>query len=92
MSLAQIQQMFDEDLDYVICKDHKTSSTYGSLAKWFPQGMLLALKAYIALPRPEHCGLFLVPPNAMTEKVITKSENCSSSISYKELLNFQFEN
>jgi hypothetical protein len=36
MNLSQVNQMFENGVDFLICDEHKTSKTYGALAKWLP--------------------------------------------------------
>ena len=47
-------------LEYLLCKEHKTSKTYGDLVKYLTPGLLEALIVYNKLPKP-NSKYFLVP-------------------------------
>ena len=40
-----------EGKDYVVCALHKTTRTYGHLAKWLAPGTVEAVRCYLGLPR-----------------------------------------
>ena len=61
MTLAQVDKMFDEGKDFLVCSKHKTSRTYGSLAKWLSPGVRAAFDIYRKLPRDPAVKTFLVP-------------------------------
>jgi hypothetical protein len=61
------KEQINKGLDYFCCQVHKTSNTYGSLAKWIAPGTLEAIKVYMDLPcRPGVQTLF-VPVNESTD-------------------------
>jgi len=47
--------------DHLVCSDHKTAQTYGSIAKLLTSGLFLAFLCYSRLHRPGGCETFLVP-------------------------------
>lgn len=49
------------NLDFLLCHDHKTSNTYGSLAKWIAEGTAEAIRIYLSLPCRPEVKTFLVP-------------------------------
>lgn len=51
----------DDKLDYIVCTQHKTSKTYGDLAKWLSPGLVEAIKCYMSLPRHDCDGNLLLP-------------------------------
>jgi len=55
--------------DFLVCSEHKTASTYGSIAKYLSPGLRKAFEVYASLWRPEGFKYFFVPANAGTEKV-----------------------
>jgi hypothetical protein len=69
MTLEQVRAMFGEGHDWLACMEHKTSRTYGTLAKWLSPGACAALECYIKLPRPEGVASFLVPALDSTDRV-----------------------
>jgi len=69
MSGAQVDKMITDGIDYLVCTEHKTSRTYGSLAKWLTPGVLEAVKIYRQLPRRPHVATFLVPASEGTARV-----------------------
>jgi hypothetical protein len=68
-SLAEVDRMLAEGRDYLVCPEHKTSRTYGSLAKWLTPGVLQAVKVYRELPRRPGVKTFLVPACEGTDTV-----------------------
>jgi len=69
MSLSEVDLMLEEGMDWLLCPEHKTSKTYGSLAKWLSRGARKAVEVYRALPRRPEVATFLVPAFAGTTKV-----------------------
>jgi hypothetical protein len=59
----------DEGQDYIKCRQHKTSKTYGDIVKYLSPGLVQALQLYRSLPRPEGCKYLLVPVHACAETV-----------------------
>ena len=51
---------------WLVCKNHKNSHLYGSLAKHLEPGALELLRCYMRLPRDARCKLLIVPPRAGT--------------------------
>lgn len=51
MKLSTVQAALDEGRDWLLCSTHKTSRTYGDLAKWIAPGVQEALRCYMSLPR-----------------------------------------
>ena len=51
----------DAGRDVIVCAEHKTFRRYGELAKYLSLGLVEALKAYTALPRPAVDGYFFLP-------------------------------
>lgn len=47
-----VRSQLSNGYDYLICKEHKTVSTYGRLAKWLAPGSITAIETYMALPTP----------------------------------------
>ena len=54
--------------DYLVCEEHKTSSTYGCLSKWLAPGTVDAVSCYLSLPRAHESVQFLLPARAATTK------------------------
>ena len=69
LSFEHIKEQFDKCLDFIVCSVHKTSSTYGDLAKWFAPGSIIAALRYMELPRRAHVVTFLCPAFASTRRV-----------------------
>ena len=69
MKGEDVDKMFSEGKDFLICPHHKTSSTYGSLAKWLSPGVRAAFELYRQLPRRPGVDTFLVPASEATTKV-----------------------
>jgi hypothetical protein len=46
------------DARALVCGKHKTAKFYGSIAKWIPPGVRMALLVYINLPCKESKKLF----------------------------------
>jgi len=58
-----LQHVVVEGNDYIVCTEHKTSATYGDIAKYLSPSLVKLIKLMCLLPRPEGWDLFLVPPN-----------------------------
>ena len=56
-----ITSVLDAHGDHIVCEDHKTASTYGSIAKLLTPGLFQAMVVYARLYRPPGCKTFLVP-------------------------------
>jgi hypothetical protein len=69
MTASHVQAMLADGHDYLLCPVHKTSRTYGSIAKWLSPGLRCAVASYLRLPRHAGVELFLVPANVGTEHV-----------------------
>ena len=69
MTLEHVVAQLASDIDFLPCPEHKTSRTYGTLAKWLPPGALQAVRCYVGLPRPPGVETFLVPAGRATERV-----------------------
>ena len=61
MTRAHVVEQLNAGHDWLVCAHHKTSKTYGDLAKWLSPGVVECLRYYDKLPRPEGCKLFFVP-------------------------------
>jgi hypothetical protein len=61
MDRFHVQEQLDAGLDFLVCKWHKTSHIYGSLAKWLAPGTAHACKVYLRLPRDASRQAFLLP-------------------------------
>ena len=61
MPLSEVDNMLQEGRDFLICPEHKTSKTYGSLAKWLTPGARKAIEVYRSLPRRPEVKYFLMP-------------------------------
>ena len=57
----------DAGRDVIVCAEHKTFRRYGELAKYLSPGLVEALKAYTALPRPAVDGYFFLPAQGGTK-------------------------
>ena len=69
MKGEEVDKMLSEGKDFLVCPEHKTSHTYGSLAKWLSPGVRAAVELYRQLPRRPEVDTFLVPASATTAKV-----------------------
>lgn len=69
LSYTQVDGMDKASEDFLLMDEHKTSRTYGTLAKWLSPGVLAAVKCYKGLPRPEGANLFFIPACSATQKV-----------------------
>ena len=69
MPLATALGMLERDEDFLIVTEHKTSTTYGDLAKWLPAGLLTCLKHYLQLPRRPSVSTMLHPVRDGTDVV-----------------------
>ena len=56
-----LDEQLSQGLDYILCTKHKTSRTYGDLAKYLSPGLVEALKSYRSLPRSSCEGNLLLP-------------------------------
>lgn len=54
-------EQLNQGLDYFVCHSHKTSNTYGSLAKWIAPGTAQAIKVYLDLPCRASVKTLFVP-------------------------------
>ena len=59
--------------DHLVCSAHKTSKTYGSIAKLLTPGLFEAFQCYNRLHRPADCTRFLVPAVEGAENVALPS-------------------
>ena len=59
--LSHVQAQLAAGLNFLVCTHHKTSKTYGDLAKYLPPGLQACMRCYLTLPRPEGAKYFLVP-------------------------------
>ena len=62
MKLSIVNGAIANDLDYLVCLEHKTSDAYGASAKYIAPGVKEAIRCYINLPRCSDVDLFLCPP------------------------------
>ena len=69
LTFEHVKEQFDQCLDFIICSVHKTSTTYGDLAKWFAPGSVIAAMRYMQLPRSPHVLTFFCPAFASTRRV-----------------------
>ena len=79
-SLLSLQHVVDQTikgLDYVVCRNHKTSCVYGVLAKWLAPGTVAAMECYAGLPRDGNITLFLVPTTPKADHVAAVSKSAS---------------
>ena len=63
---AHVKDMMDKGNDFIVCSEHKTSKTYGDLAKYVSPGLQACFRCYMDLPRPTDCDTFLVPVDKRT--------------------------
>ena len=61
MSSTYVHGVLDKNGECLVCSDHKTARTYGSIAKLLTPGLLGAFSCYAQLHKPEKCNTFLVP-------------------------------
>ena len=61
-----VKDMMDKGNDFIVCSEHKTSMTYGDLAKYISPGLHACFRCYMDLPRPNDCDTFLVPVDKRT--------------------------
>jgi hypothetical protein len=74
MLRAHCQDQLSQGLDHFVCNSHKTSNTYGGLAKWVAPGTVHAIKVYLGLPCRAGVKTLFVPPYADTDHIsITKA-------------------
>ena len=64
-----VVSQLDAGLDYIVCANHKTSRTYGDLAKWLAPGTVAAARCYLQLPRRPDVKSFLCPVGEATDEV-----------------------
>ena len=69
LKLRSVQAMLEADTDFLTFKQHKTSRTYGTLAKWVSPGARQAFACYLRLPRALHVDTFLCPTTEGTAVV-----------------------
>ena len=69
LKLRSVQPMLAADTDFLTFKQHKTSRTYGTLAKWVSPGARQAFKCHLRLPRELHVDTFLCPATEGTAVV-----------------------
>jgi len=72
--------------DHLVCSEHKTSMTYGSIAKLLTPGLFQAFLCYSRLHFPDGCETFLVPATEGARTVcLTSALNsfCSSHLPAK---------
>lgn len=69
MLAAHVAEMLQQGHDYLLCPEHKTSRTYGTMAKWLSPGLRCAVACYLRLPRPADVEAFLVPATSTTAQV-----------------------
>ena len=67
MLFKDVEAAFAEGRDWLRCSTHKTSNTYGDLAKWLAPGAVEAIKCYMRLPRRPDVQELIVPPRAGTK-------------------------
>ena len=69
LTAEHIQNQINDDLDFIVCTEHKTSSTYGSLAKWLAAGTISAAACYLGLPRRPDVKTFFSPISKSTDRM-----------------------
>jgi hypothetical protein len=72
--------------DHLVCSEHKTSMTYGSIAKLLTPGLFQAFLCYSRLHFPDGCKTFLVPATKGARTVCLPSalkSFCSSHLPAK---------
>lgn len=67
---ADVCQVLDERKEYLKCRHHKTSKTYGDIVKYITPGLSKALHLYRKLPHPEACKYFFVPPTLKGDNTV----------------------
>jgi hypothetical protein len=55
--------------DHLVCSQHKTAKTYGSIAKFLSPGLATAFAVYDSFARPDGFARFIVPASYGTTKV-----------------------
>ena len=65
---SDMQKVLEEHSKYLICRQHKTSKTYGDIVKYLTPGLFEALWVYWKLPKPAS-KYFLVPATSSAETV-----------------------
>ena len=73
MSFKSVVDALNAGDNFLVCSDHKTSPTYGDLAKYLSPGLVEALKCYASLPRRPGVDKFLVPAVASATQVCIPS-------------------
>jgi hypothetical protein len=68
MAKVHVAEQIRACADFLLCHDHKTSDTYGTLAKYVPAGSMEAMRVYISLPGKSK-DLFLEPANPQSPHV-----------------------
>ena len=72
MKRGHVQEQFSVGASHVVCDEHKTSDTYGELAKFIPPGSWRAFQLYNNLTG-KCTDLFLDPPSHAIAKVSVPS-------------------
>ena len=54
--------------DFLLTSQHKTSKTYGSIAKYLTPSLKISFKIYAMLHHPEYCKTFIVPATEAAKK------------------------
>ncbi len=63
MQSSHVTEQLDKCSTFLLCPQHKTVATYGSLAKHVPAGSWHAFRLYLDLPG-KHTDRFIEPPTA----------------------------
>lgn len=67
MPAAHVAEQLAEGIDFLVCPNHKTATTYGELGKYLAPGTFEAVKTYVTLGSSS--SLFLVPPKETSTRV-----------------------
>jgi hypothetical protein len=68
MTRKHVEEQIALGKDYLLCPKHKTSDTYGTLAKYVPAGSMKAMAVYMGLPGKAK-DLMLEPANSQSLQV-----------------------
>jgi hypothetical protein len=68
MTREHVVQQIADGKSFLLCPDHKTADTYGTLAKYVPAGSMEAMKIHINLPGKSR-DLLLEPASAQSQHV-----------------------
>ena len=71
MLAEHVQEQMSQGLDFVICPVHKTSDSYGELAKWLAPGTMEAIKMYLSLPGKQ--GVYFLEHASQPGKMVSIS-------------------